>query len=90
MAPFRTPPTLGALGALGARGRLVSQGRGVYCAMLTHFLSDQFGPPMAMLMFSGPFRRAADIGEPLDTDRELITVGWSNVMSGSTGGFTGR
>ncbi|CAN0099572.1 unnamed protein product, partial [Discosporangium mesarthrocarpum] len=29
------------------------------------------------------------MGEPLDTNKELVTVGWSNVLSGLTGGFTG-
>lgn len=32
----------------------------------------------------------ADMGEPLDTNKELNTVGWSNIISGLTGGFTGR
>lgn len=32
----------------------------------------------------------ADMGEPLDTNKELGTVGWSNVVSGLTGGFAGR
>ncbi|CAM9434688.1 unnamed protein product, partial [Sphacelaria rigidula] len=31
----------------------------------------------------------ADMGEPLDTNKELGTVGWSNVVSGLTGGFAG-
>ncbi len=31
-----------------------------------------------------------DMGEPLDTNKELNTVGWSNILSGLTGGFTGR
>lgn len=30
------------------------------------------------------------MGEPLDTNKELNTVGWSNIISGLTGGFTGR
>eukprot|EP00904_Undaria_pinnatifida_P013030 jgi/Undpi1/8858/HiC_scaffold_25.g11320.m1 len=30
-----------------------------------------------------------DMGEPLDTNKELSTVGWSNILSGFTGGFTG-
>ncbi|CAM9887746.1 unnamed protein product [Ectocarpus sp. 8 AP-2014] len=30
-----------------------------------------------------------DMGEPLDTNKELNTVGWSNILSGLTGGFTG-
>eukprot|EP00752_Nemacystus_decipiens_P005603 g5071.t1 len=30
-----------------------------------------------------------DMGEPLDTNKELNTVGWSNIFSGLTGGFTG-
>ncbi|GMH97617.1 hypothetical protein TrVE_jg9431 [Triparma verrucosa] len=30
-----------------------------------------------------------DIGSPLDTDKELETVGISNILSGLTGGFTG-
>ena len=30
-----------------------------------------------------------DMGEPLDTDRELMTVGWSNLISGCLGGFPG-
>lgn len=30
------------------------------------------------------------MGEPLDTNKELNTVGWSNILSGLTGGFTGR
>ncbi|CAM9846217.1 unnamed protein product [Hapterophycus canaliculatus] len=30
-----------------------------------------------------------DMGEPLDTNKELNTVGWSNIVSGLTGGFTG-
>ncbi|CAN0029250.1 unnamed protein product, partial [Choristocarpus tenellus] len=29
------------------------------------------------------------MGEPLDSNKELETVGWSNVVSGLTGGFTG-
>lgn len=32
----------------------------------------------------------SDMGEPLDTNKELNTVGWSNILSGLTGGFTGR
>lgn len=32
----------------------------------------------------------AEMGEPLDTNKELNTVGWSNIISGLTGGFTGR
>lgn len=32
----------------------------------------------------------AEMGEPLDTNKELKTVGWSNIISGLTGGFTGR
>ncbi|CAN0399430.1 unnamed protein product, partial [Scytosiphon promiscuus] len=31
-----------------------------------------------------------EMGEPLDTNKELNTVGWSNIISGLTGGFTGR
>lgn len=30
------------------------------------------------------------MGEPLDTNKELNTVGWANILSGLTGGFTGR
>lgn len=30
-----------------------------------------------------------DVGKPLDVDSELTTVGWSNVVSGLCGGFTG-
>jgi SulP family sulfate permease len=30
-----------------------------------------------------------DMGEALDTNKEMVTVGISNVMSGLTGGFTG-
>ncbi|CAM9886063.1 unnamed protein product [Laminaria digitata] len=29
------------------------------------------------------------MGQPLDTNKELNTVGWSNIISGLTGGFTG-
>lgn len=32
----------------------------------------------------------SDMGEPLDINEELVTVGWSNLLSGCTGGFTGR
>ena len=32
----------------------------------------------------------ADMGQPLEADKELQTVGWANVLSGLTGGFTGR
>ena len=30
-----------------------------------------------------------EMGQPLDYDRELKTVGWSNLISGSFGGYTG-
>jgi len=30
-----------------------------------------------------------DVGKPLDVDSELATVGWSNLISGMLGGFTG-
>ncbi|CAN0395043.1 unnamed protein product, partial [Discosporangium mesarthrocarpum] len=30
-----------------------------------------------------------ELGQPLDYNRELKTVGWSNFISGLTGGFTG-
>ena len=32
----------------------------------------------------------ADMEESLEADKELQTVGWANVLSGFTGGFTGR
>ena len=30
-----------------------------------------------------------EMGQPLNYDHEIITVGWSNVISGLTGGYTG-
>ena len=30
-----------------------------------------------------------DVGKPLDVNSELQVVGWSNVVSGMCGGFTG-
>jgi sulfate permease, SulP family len=35
------------------------------------------------------FSKQMDVGKPLDVDSELATVGWSNVVSGLCGGFTG-
>jgi hypothetical protein len=30
-----------------------------------------------------PVLHQMDMGEPLDTNAELVTVGWSNVLSGN-------
>lgn len=64
--------------------------RGRFCLARVEFFSD-----CGMKAPSFKARRAtndvcADMGAPLDTNKELNTVGWSNVVSGLTGGFTGR
>ncbi|CAM9174003.1 unnamed protein product [Phaeothamnion confervicola] len=66
-------------------------GEVIWSAILPRIFPD-FAGMFLVVAFSSSLDIAAvemELGAPLDYGRELQTVGWSNICSGLTGGFTG-